>query len=48
MGLMDDLKKNAGDAMKDPQKREKIQKMAAEKGISVDKAKERLLKKKQE
>lgn len=41
---MDDMKAKAGDMMNDPETRAKIQKIADERGISMDEAKEHFLK----
>lgn len=44
MGLMDDMKDKAQDVMNDPEKREKIEQIAREKGISMDEAKAHFMK----
>lgn len=48
MGLMDDFKDKAGDVMNDPERREQIQKLAEDKGISLDEAKAHFQQKQQE
>ena len=45
MGLLDNLKQKADDIMNDPDKKAKIEQMAREKGISIEEAKNRFLKK---
>ena len=45
MGLLDNLKQKADDAMNDPDKKAKIEQMAKEKGISIEEAKSRFLNK---
>ena len=45
MGLMDDMKTRAGDMMNDPETRAKIQKIADEKGISMEEAQKHFMKK---
>jgi hypothetical protein len=45
MGLMDNMSGQAKDMMNDPDKRQQIEKMAKEKGISIDQAKEHFTKK---
>lgn len=45
MGLLDNLQDKAKDVMDDPETREKIERMAAERGISVEAAKEKFLNK---
>lgn len=44
MGFMDDMKDKAERAMNDPAKRQKIEQIAKDKGISMDEAKEHFLK----
>ena len=43
MGLLDNLKDKAHDLMNDPETKLKIQKMAEEKGITLEAAKEKFL-----
>jgi hypothetical protein len=45
MGMMDDMKNKAKDAMDDPGKKEKIEQMARDKGISKEEAKARFMNK---
>ena len=44
MGLMDDMKSKADNMMNDPKTREKVQKIADEKGITMEKAREHYMK----
>ena len=48
MGMFDDLRDKAEDAMKNPEQREKIEQIARDKGISLDEAKEHFLHTKKE
>lgn len=48
MGLMDDMKAKAGDVMNDPKAREEVERIAREKNISIDAAREHFMKKKEE
>ena len=41
MGLLDDLKNKAEEALKDPETQAKIKKMAEEKGITLEAAKKK-------
>jgi uncharacterized protein with GYD domain len=45
MGLLDNLKDKAKDIMDDPEAQEKIKKIAEEKGITLEAAKEKFLNK---
>ena len=45
MGLMDDMQAKAGDIMNDPKAREEIEKIAREKNVSIDAAREHFMKK---
>jgi hypothetical protein len=47
MGLMDDMKKQAKDTMQGDDMKAKIQKIADEKGISMEEAKKHIMKKKE-
>ena len=44
MGMLDDMQNKAKDMMDDPDKKEQIEQMAREKGITVEEAKERFMK----
>lgn len=44
MGLMDDMKAKADDVMNNPTAREKIEKIAKDKNISIDAAREYFMK----
>lgn len=48
MGLLDDVKDKAKDVMDDPDKKAKIEKMAKDHGITLEKAKEKFLNKEKE
>jgi hypothetical protein len=48
MGMIDDLKNKGEDMMKDPDTKAKVEKIADEKGISVEAAKEHFMKSKNE
>jgi hypothetical protein len=43
MGIMDDLKDKASDLMDQPDKKDQIEQMAKEKGISIDEAKQHFM-----
>jgi hypothetical protein len=45
MGLLDNLKNKAQEVIKDPETKSKIQKLAEEKGITLEAAKEKFLNK---
>lgn len=45
MGMLDNVKDKADDMMNDPNKREELQRMAKEKGISMEEAKQRFMNK---
>lgn len=44
MGIMDNMKDQSSNIMDDPSKKEQIEQMAKEHGISIDEAKERFTK----
>lgn len=45
MGLMDNVNNKAKDMMNDPDKKQQIEQMAKDKGISIEQAKEKFMKK---
>ena len=48
MGIIDDMKSKAQDVMNDPEKKEKIEQIAREKGISMDEATSHFMKNNQQ